>query len=271
MCGIIGYIGGREARPILLNGLKRLEYRGYDSAGICTLSENKKVLSLRKLPGKVRDLEHLLKKRPPSGSLGIGHCLAPDTLVLLADGKLIPISKIKDGQEVFSLNLKTHRLEPAKVKVARHAPPPYLYNIRTPFASLECTAEHRLFVKSGEAIIEKKAGDIRKKDMLILPMDIQTREQKIQFMPIFVKRYFSATPEANRLIKARLKELELTRVRCAASVGMSESYIDHIICNDRNLREDMLQKLLPALSIDFDQQYFVPQNTIHGQRKMYKV
>ena len=74
MCGIIGYIGNKEAQPIILNGLKRLEYRGYDSCGIVNYLEHKGSLSIRKLPGKVKDLEGLLNKKPLSGTLGIGHC-----------------------------------------------------------------------------------------------------------------------------------------------------------------------------------------------------
>src|SRR5262249_35178228 len=71
MCGIVGYIGQREAEPILMDGLRRLEYRGYDSAGIATLSGNK--LHLRKKAGRVRELTELLRQKPPARCVGISH------------------------------------------------------------------------------------------------------------------------------------------------------------------------------------------------------
>lgn len=71
MCGIVGYIGNKEASPILLEGLKRLEYRGYDSAGISTISTNK--LLIHKRSGKISDLERDLVYREIPGTLGIGH------------------------------------------------------------------------------------------------------------------------------------------------------------------------------------------------------
>ncbi len=72
MCGIVGYIGEREAVPVLLDGLKRLEYRGYDSAGIATITSSGKIC-LEKQPGKLKVLEDHLKNSGISGSIGIGH------------------------------------------------------------------------------------------------------------------------------------------------------------------------------------------------------
>jgi glucosamine--fructose-6-phosphate aminotransferase (isomerizing) len=72
MCGIIGYVGPNEAYPILLGGLSRLEYRGYDSAGAATILDSGK-LEIRRAKGKLENLRHLLAEAPLQGHIGIGH------------------------------------------------------------------------------------------------------------------------------------------------------------------------------------------------------
>src|SRR5438034_8652685 len=71
MCGIVGYVGRAQATPILLDGLRRLEYRGYDSAGIAVVERGH--LETRKCAGRIAALTKLVKKEPVSGSLGISH------------------------------------------------------------------------------------------------------------------------------------------------------------------------------------------------------
>ena len=71
MCGIVGYIGPQDATPIILNGLKRLEYRGYDSAGLAILQNGS--IEVRRDAGKLAVLSQLVQESPVSGNLGIGH------------------------------------------------------------------------------------------------------------------------------------------------------------------------------------------------------
>ena len=71
MCGIVGYVGEKRAVGIIVDGLKRLEYRGYDSAGIAVLEDG--VLQLRRAPGRLQALENVLREQPMDGSIGIGH------------------------------------------------------------------------------------------------------------------------------------------------------------------------------------------------------
>jgi glutamine---fructose-6-phosphate transaminase (isomerizing) len=72
VCGIVGYIGPKRVVPLILDGLKRLEYRGYDSAGIAVVGENGG-LSIRRAPGKLRNLEESIRITPLDGTYGIGH------------------------------------------------------------------------------------------------------------------------------------------------------------------------------------------------------
>lgn len=71
MCGIVGYVGDKESAPILVSGLKKLEYRGYDSAGVAVVGGNQ--LNVVRATGKLRNLENRVVQDLPKGTTGIGH------------------------------------------------------------------------------------------------------------------------------------------------------------------------------------------------------
>ncbi|MDU5842561.1 MAG: class II glutamine amidotransferase, partial [Cutibacterium avidum] len=71
MCGIVGYCGHRQAERVIIDGLRRLEYRGYDSAGVAVLEDNK--IKAEKHKGRLANLEGMLNENPIEGGIGIGH------------------------------------------------------------------------------------------------------------------------------------------------------------------------------------------------------
>src|SRR5437899_4015441 len=72
MCGIVGYVGHKQVVPLIIDGLRKLEYRGYDSAGIAVVDE-KRNLQVRRAEGKLRNLEEVLRQKPLDGTYGLGH------------------------------------------------------------------------------------------------------------------------------------------------------------------------------------------------------
>src|SRR6185437_12857682 len=73
MCGIVGYVGPKKVVPVIIEGLRRLEYRGYDSAGIAVGDGSHPTLDVRRAAGKLQRLEEVLQTKPLEGTFGIGH------------------------------------------------------------------------------------------------------------------------------------------------------------------------------------------------------
>ena len=72
MCGIVGYVGNKQVVPLIIDGLRKLEYRGYDSAGIAVVNDGHD-LEIRRAEGKLRNLEETIRLSPIDGTYGIGH------------------------------------------------------------------------------------------------------------------------------------------------------------------------------------------------------
>ncbi|MBI5144507.1 MAG: helix-turn-helix domain-containing protein, partial [Candidatus Omnitrophica bacterium] len=266
MCGIIGYIGERQAQPILLNGLKLLEYRGYDSAGCATFSEDKKVLCVRKLPGKVRDLESLLKKKPLLGSLGIGHCLAPDTNVFLSDGRIKKIAELNNREGVISIEpTKLICRNSNKIKIFCHESPPSLYHVKTSYFSFVATDRHRIFVAepSGE-IVEREVGKING-GLIAMPRRLSSIDnaKRFRLKDVFVERHFVITT----LGRAKLRRIRQAKGHSLKEVerltGVRSEYIRRIENGERtSIEKTRLEQLLKYYGINFSPHLFKSKNYI---------
>lgn len=266
MCGIVGYVGKKRALSIVLGGLQRLEYRGYDSVGVLIYNQAKKEVYLQKQPGRINDLMKVID-HSQAGTLGIGHCLHPKTVVQLSNGRILFIKDIKKGQSVINLNSKKLYLSRGDVKTFHHPSPLYLYRVRTAISDFAATENHKTLVYSKGIVKEKTLSELTNKDLLPFPKKINvSQRKKFVFEGIFVKRYYRLDHKGHLFILPLLKKH--TREKFTSTLEISKSYIDHFVRNDRNFREDKIISLLRFLNQDektFLGRYCQPVNTIHGK------
>jgi glutamine---fructose-6-phosphate transaminase (isomerizing) len=267
MCGIIGYVGDKPVVPVLIEGLTRLAYRGYDSAGIAVIKDG--TIHVRRRPGKLQELIKALAEEPLEGQTGLGHCLTPDTLIQLADGRVLPIAELEGSFDVLALNPRTLRLEARPARVFRHRAPEKLLELRTASTSVTCTAEHRMFVVDSETgeLKEKHARDVRPGDLFLLPRRIPApaKPKSLRFITAELPcRYRTLSDGAAARLREAVTTSGLPQTAIAAKAGLNPANLRHILDNDRNAREAWLASLCRTLDISLSEEDTAPVHSHHG-------
>ncbi len=261
MCGIVGCVADEPVAGLLLEGLRRVEYRGYDSAGMATLNRGK--MEVRKGTGKIAELDKRLRFSELPGSVGLAHCLHPDTLVQLSDGRVVRLADLPEASAVASVDTNELRIVPAGAKKFRHPSPPFLTRVRTASSSLLCSDSHRMFVVRDGVITECPATELREGDLLLRPKAIVTEGRSAPLIPVVARRYVRLGPGRRKRIVEGIKELKMTQSQLANLVGIKTKYLEHVLRGDRSVREDVILKLQDALSVDLSDN-LQPVSHSHG-------
>ena len=262
MCGIIGYLGGKDATPLIMEGLRRLEYRGYDSAGICVVDAKGRLQTVRAV-GKLSNLDEKIRQTPLKGSVGLGHCLAGDTLIQLSDGRCARIDSLGEEASVLSLDPGTSRLIPLKAKVWSHPASTDLLEIQTPFGRLRCTPEHRMWSADEDgALTAKPAGGLKPGDLLAHARAWSFPGSPMAFRSVDAHRYFRLGAPAREKLRQAVDQHGAAAT--AVLSGVSPASIHHLWDESRNASEAVLRPLAFGLGLRFPLHDCEPVDSRHG-------
>lgn len=151
---------------------------------------------MKKDRGKIEDVHRKLKLDDLPGNVGIGHCLHPETIVQLGDGRITRISEIDRKCHVWAYRIHERKFVRARALCFRHPAPPYLHRIKTQFTEIVCTGNHRLLVAGANGkIVEKRVRDIERGDLLLCAGRISIGGRSKELRDAQDKQYIALTAE----------------------------------------------------------------------------
>ena len=248
MCGIIGCVAEEPIAGILLEGLKRVEYRGYDSVGMATTSSG--VINVRKGVGRVDEVEGRLGMSKLPGETGMAHCLHPNTYVHLANGAVTTIEKMNARDMVLSLDPVTMKIVPAVAVKSAHRSPEKLIRIRTDSTELVCSENHTMILVRRGKMEEKLASDVTVSDLLIRPQRIAVAGRPASLRPIELKRYHSMGKDAPQRLRIAIRKSGMALQEAADRCGITLAYLEHMLSGDRTIKEGVLRAVSERLGVD---------------------
>ncbi|MDG6913837.1 MAG: glutamine--fructose-6-phosphate transaminase (isomerizing) [Nitrososphaerota archaeon] len=241
MCGIVGCVAERPVAGILLDGLKRVEYRGYDSAGMATT--NGRRLEIRKGVGRIAELAEKKDFSGMLGNIGMAHCLHPDTHVQLADGRIKRIADMEDEEEVASLDTQTLKIVSRRAVRSSHPAPLYLLKISTDSTEVVCTDTHKMIVARNGDLVQTPASQLLEGDLLILPKALAIKGRSRKLDEVNSKRFVRPSREWTEAVKCLVEQRHVNVAEAARRCGVSSSYLGHVVRGDRSLREDVAKRV----------------------------
>jgi glutamine---fructose-6-phosphate transaminase (isomerizing) len=256
MCGIFSYVGKQnKAAEITLNGLKALEYRGYDSWGVAVPNGDEMLVD--KHVGKISAAKTSL----PNSQIAVGHCLHPSTLVQLSSGEIKSISEIKTGEEVCTVGMDELKMKNSRPITAwRHRSPRKLYEVSTPFSRFQATGAHQLFVAlpNGE-VTTRSIKDLSGLELIPIARRIRLTGSPVShnLKVVRLEKHYLLGGQARKSLKDARLRLGMTRTKLAKLSGVSAGYIEYIETGARKSTEhERLYKILTALDLSFNPQIY---------------
>ena len=247
MCGIVGCVAEEPVAGILLDGLRRVEYRGYDSAGMATISEG--VLGVRKGTGKIVDIDRRLNFAHMAGNIGMAHCLHPDTYVQLADGRIKTIADMDDEEEVVSLDTATLRVVGRRAVKTSHPAPSHLLRIRTGSTEMLCTEAHRMIVARDGVITQTLASQLLEGDLLVLPKALTFQGRSRVLDEVDSKNYVRPSSGWTAAVRSAIGSRGLSHAEAARRCDVSAPCMGHIVRGDRAMREEVAKRVAERFGV----------------------
>lgn len=219
---------------------------------------DKNEATIAQLSGKNYSILATFTSQVPGKTRAGGQCVTPDTQIILSDGTIKDIEKVKEGEIIKSVDFKTGQTINSKItKKWLTMKDTITITTKNPKFNISCSPDHKFFVWDNGAIIEKLASELNEKSILLFNENIKIENSVCELETCFYNSY-SITQNGSALITKLRQENNLTQKEFAKKLNLTQTEISSIELKKRNPRNNTISKVCQELNIDFDE--FIKNN-----------